>query len=275
MKIAIIGCGNMGSCFAERLGSYHHLYLHDRDQNWSEELAKKVNGTASLTLSDAVQEADIIILAVKPQNFSELALLLAPLLNTRQIVISLLAGTLLSTLKENFPNSIIVRIMPNLAIKYGEGVVGIVDSPELTEEIKKRINELLSPLGFLFWLKENLIDALTALAGSGPAFILTIIEAMTEAGVVMGLRADDAEALTLEMIHGSVAMMQKGKNHPGEFKRQIASPQGTTIAGLRMLEKNNLRSGLIETLLASYQRAQEIAVEKQGCLFKSGCELKI
>lgn len=261
MKIAIIGCGNMGSCFAEKLGAFHHLFLHDRDSKWTEELAEQVGSIACPSLSDAVREAEIIILAVKPQSFDALAPLLAPLVKSGQIVISLLAGTLLSTLKEKLPNSTIARIMPNLAIKYGEGVVGIVDSPELSEQIRKTIHELLHPLGFLFWLQESLIDALTALAGSGPAFILAIIEAMTEAGVVMGLRADDAEKLTLQMIQGCVAMVQRGKNHPAELRRQIASPQGTTIAGLRMLEKKNVRSGLIETVLASYQRAQELALK--------------
>lgn len=260
MKIAIIGCGNMGNCFAERLGSFHHLLLHDRDPNWTQELAKEVGGTPCSTLSDAVKEAEIIILAVKPQSLDELAPLLTPLLKSEQIIISLLAGTLLSTLKEKLPNLAIVRIMPNLAVKYGEGVIGIVDSSEISQELKETVNALLSPLGFLFWLKENLIDALTALAGSGPAFILTIIEAMAEAGVVMGLRADDAEELTVQTMHGCVAMMQRGKSHPAELRRQIASPQGTTIAGLRMLEKNNVRSGLIETVLASYGRAQELAM---------------
>ena len=101
------------------------------------------------------------------------------------------------------------------------------------------------------------------MTSSGPAFILTLIEAMIEAGVAMGFQVKDAEDLILQMMHGCLTMVQKTGEHPAKLKWQIASPNGTTIAGLRVLEKENLRSGLIETFLAAYQRAQEISKEQE------------
>lgn len=149
--------------------------------------------------------------------------------------------------------------MPNLAMCYGAGVIGIVDSPNLPLSLKDELEKLLAPLGWIYWLKESKIDALTSLTGSGPAFMLTLIEAMTEAGIAMGIQASDAQELILRMLQGCLTMMQKTGKHPGELKWQIASPNGTTMAGLRVLEREHVRSGLIETFLAAYQRAQEIA----------------
>jgi pyrroline-5-carboxylate reductase len=108
-------------------------------------------------------------------------------------------------------------------------------------------------------LKESQVDALTSLTASGPAFVFTMIEAMIDAGVLMGFQAKEAQDLILQMLQGCVTLLQQTERHPGELKWQIASPSGTTIAGIRVLEKENVRSGIIETFLATYQKTQEIA----------------
>jgi pyrroline-5-carboxylate reductase len=249
----------MGTGLAELLSPAHQMFLYDHDWNWTQELAQKVQGKACQELHEAVSQAEIIFLAIKPQNLNEIAESLTLLLKNEQVIISLLAGTPLVVLQHYFPPAILVRIMPNLALRYGVGITGIVDSPDFSPEFKIKLEELLTPLGLLHWLKENQMDALTSLASSGPAFILTLIEAMIEAGVAMGFQAKDAEALVLQMMQGCLTMVQKTGEHPAELKWQIASPNGTTIAGLRVLEKENLRSGLIETFLAAYHRAQEIS----------------
>jgi len=258
MQIAIIGCGNMGSSLAERLSPPHHLFLHDRDWNWTKELAHQVNGEACQSLREAIEKPQFIFLAVKPDNLKEVAPLILPYLKKDQVLISLLAGTSLVALKQDFPDSILVRIMPNLAIRYGAGVVGLVDSPEMSSPLKQQLQELLSPLGGLYWLKEDQIDAFTSLVGSGPAFILALIESVIEASIAMGFHRSDAQELTLRMWQGSLTLMQKTGQHPAELKWQIASPNGTTIAGLRALERGNVRSGVIETFLAAYQRAEQL-----------------
>jgi pyrroline-5-carboxylate reductase len=269
MHIAIIGCGKMGTALAELLGPSHQLLLYDRDWNWTQQLAQKVNGSPFQQLSEVLTKAQFIFLAVKPQNLKEIAPLMNPSLRKGQIIISLLAGTPLDILKHYFTQPVLVRIMPNLAMRYGAGVVGIVDTPDLSPELKQELQKLLTPLGLIYWLKENQMDALTALTGSGPAFILTLIEAMVETGVAMGFQAENAEHLIIQMLQGCITLLQKTGQHPAELKWQIASPNGTTIAGLRVLERENVRSGLMETFLATYQRAQELAKEHDKASMKT------
>ncbi|MFI0435473.1 MAG: pyrroline-5-carboxylate reductase [Parachlamydiaceae bacterium] len=259
MDIAIIGCGNMGTAVAELLSPLHRLILHDRDWNWTQELAHKIGGEPRQNINEAIDEAEVVFLAVKPQNLKEIAPLIKDDLKKNHILISLLVGTPLESLQNDFPSPTIIRIMPNLAMRYGEGIIGVVDTPALSLEIKNSLEELLAPLGLLYWLQESQIDALASLAGSGPAFILTLVEAMIEAGIAMGFKAKDAKNLTLKMMQGSLTMIEKSDTPLCELKWQIASPGGTTIEGLRRLEKGSLRSGLIETFLASHKKAQELA----------------
>jgi pyrroline-5-carboxylate reductase len=261
MQIAIIGCGKMGTALAELLAPSHHLLLYDRDWNWTQELAQKSKGEPFQQISEAINKAQFIFLAVKPQNLKEIAPQMNSHLRKGQIVISLLAGTPLDILRHSFTQPVLVRIMPNLAMRYGAGVVGVVDTPDLSPELKQELQKLLTPLGLIYWLKESQMDALTALTGSGPAFILTLIETMIETGVAMGFKAEDAQHLIIQMLQGCLTLLQKSGQHPAELKWQIASPNGTTIAGLRVLERENVRSGLMETFLATHQRAQELARE--------------
>lgn len=263
MRLAIIGCGNMGKGLAELLGPFHQIDLCDHHRERTQEVAKKINGEVHENPVKAVENAQFIFLAIKPQNLKELAHHIVAHLRPNQVIISLLAGTTLTTLFHHFPNSTIARIMPNLAMISAAGVIGLVDSPNLSSELKGELNSLLSPLGLLYWLKENQIDALTSLTASGPAFIFALIEAMTEAGVAMGFQAKEAQELILQMLQGCVALLQKTDHHPAKLKWQIASPSGTTIAGLRVLEKENVRSGLIETFLAAHQRAKELALSHE------------
>lgn len=260
MNIGLIGCGNMGKGLAELLSPFHHMLLHDRDWNWTQELARQVKGEAHKSLPEMIEKSQLIFLAIKPQNLKEIVPIIHSHLRKDHILISLLAGTPLSILKHAFPLPTIVRIMPNMAMRYGAGVVGIVDSPDLSLSLKDELQKLLAPLGMIYWIKESQIDALTSLTSSGPAFIFTLIEAMTEAGVAMGMQAADAQGLILQMMQGSLTLLVETGKDPAELIRQIASPNGTTIAGLKVLEKENVSSGLIKTFLAAYHRAQELSL---------------
>ncbi|WP_068470424.1 pyrroline-5-carboxylate reductase [Candidatus Protochlamydia phocaeensis] len=259
MHIAIIGCGNMGTGIAQGLSPFHKLALFDRDFPATQELAREIKARACPSAEEAIQEAEIIILAIKPQNLKEISDLIAPHLKTDQIIISLLAGTPHSVLRRYFHSSLIIRMMPNLALTYGEGVIGMVDNPYLTQALKHKLQTLFEPLGMVYWLSESKIDALTSLTGSGPAFIFTLIEAMVEAGMAMGFGAEDAKNLVLQMIKGSLTLLEKTRKHPGELKWQVTSPAGTTIEGLKALEDYAIRSGIIHTFLAAYERSKELS----------------
>lgn len=258
MRIAIIGCGNMGTAMAQSLSKEHELFLHDRDPVWTEGLQKEGFGKSYHQICDAIHNADMVILAVKPDHLEEVADQISSSMKEEQILVSLLAGVTLETIKSYFPTPMLVRMMPNLAATHGEGVIGLVNASHMSKEHKTEISHVFKPLGKLYWLPETKMDALTALTGSGPAFLFAIIESMVEAGVAMGFSAQDAQELILQMIKGSITLLQESKKHPAELKWRIASPGGTTIAGLLELEKSNLRSAVIQPFLASYKRAKEI-----------------
>lgn len=259
MKITIMGCGNMGKGLAPRLSEANQLFFYDRNFEKSQALEKEGLGKSCKELKDAIQSCAVLILAVKPMNVEEAAGQIAQYLHAGQTVISILAGTPIATLKKLFPATPIVRMMPNLAVIYGEGVMGVSVEEGIPEEQKRMLTSLLEPLGKIYWLPESKINALTALTGSGPAFFYTMLEAMIDAGVTMGFSADESQDMVQNMLQGSLTLLQKTGKHPGELKRQITSPGGTTIAGLNRLEEMGVRAGIINTFLACYERTNELS----------------
>lgn len=260
IKIAIIGCGNMGAAIAQRLSKHSTTILFDRNPEKVQKLAHLGYGKVSSSLEEAIEKADFVLLAIKPQNIEACASMINENIKNHQILISLLAATPLKKLKELFFNaSKIVRMMPNLAIKVGEGVAALCIDSEEPQEFKNKILDIFSSMGLVFWIDENKIDAISSLAGSGPAFIFTFIEAMIEASIAMGLPAKDALPLVLQTMQGSIALLQKSDVAVSTAKWQVTSPGGTTIAGLRQLEKSNVRSGIIETFIATFEKNKQIA----------------
>lgn len=259
MKIAIIGCGNMGRGLAQRLSTAHQLFLYDRNIEKSAILAQEGYGKGCKNLQEVIDSSELVILAIKPQNLKESAPLISQNLNENQMIISLLAGTPLSTLKNYFPHSQIIRMMPNLALIHGEGIIGLSHHGKISKEVLDNLTNTFELLGKVYWLQEDKIDAITSLAGSGPAFIFTMIEAMIDAGIAMGFNVKEAQGIVFQMIKGSLTLLEKSNKHPGELKWQIASPEGTTIAGLKKLEEQSLRSGIIHTFLAAYERSKQLS----------------
>lgn len=258
MKVAVIGCGVMGRAFAAHFSKKHPVILFDHQKEKSDSLAKEIEAKSSDSIQKAVQEADVVVLAVKPKDLSAVSQAASSAFSEKQIFVSILAGTSVEDLKKHFPKPHIVRAMPNLALICEKGVIGLVDTPSLEHEVKHKIDALLKGMGLVYWLPESKIDALTALAGSGPAFILVMIEAMMEGGVYMGFTSQEARELVLETMEGTVALLRAGKQHPAEIRAQIASPGGTTIAGLREMESSGVRAGIINTLLAAFKRSKEM-----------------
>ena len=155
-------------------------------------------------------------------------------------------------------------MMPNLPLVYGMGVIGLSSSNKIKNEDKEHLTKMFGSLGKIYWLPEEKIDALTALAGSGPAFFLVMVEAMIDAGIAMGFTAADAQGLIYQMLRGSLTLLEQTSKHPGELKWQIASPQGTTIAGLKRLEELALRGGIMNTFLAAYDRAKKLSSREES-----------
>jgi pyrroline-5-carboxylate reductase len=148
--------------------------------------------------------------------------------------------------------------MPNIAISQGQGVMGLTAQESLGASEREGLNKLFEPLGKIYWLPEEKFEALGVLAGSGPAFVFVMIEAMVEAGIALGFSAQQAQEMSCQTIQGALALLEKTGQHPGALKWQVTSPKGTTIAGIRALENKGLRSAILETFLATYARATQM-----------------
>lgn len=258
MKITIIGCGNIGSGIAHILANGHTLALHDRDSKKAGELAKEIGVKSYAKPADAVANSDVVILAVKPQSFNEVSEQISSLLTPKQVLVSILSGITLNTLRKHFKKIPLVRMTSNLPLIYGKGVIALAESSGLTKEAKSSLDKLFSSLGSVHWVPESKIDALTSLIGSGPAFMYVIFEAMVDASVAMGFSPPDGRQFILEMLEGAVTMLKESGQHPGELKWKTTSPAGTTIAGLQILEEAGVRGSIINMFLAAYERTQEL-----------------
>lgn len=258
-KVGIIGCGRMGTGIARKLAPQQQIFLYDRNPEKVKEIAFEIGAKVVDSPEELVNNADIVILAIKPQDLGSLSTLLHGKLHHAQLLVSILAGTSMAKLKHSFGTVPILRMMPNIALLYGQGVIGLADQDQLTKEIKKNVTEIFSCLGNLHWMPENKIDALTALAASGQAYAYVIIESIVEAGISMGFHPEEAMELVLEMFSGSMTMLKETKKHPSELKWAVTSPSGTTIEGLKVMERRGVRGGIIDSFLAAYDRARELA----------------
>lgn len=260
MEIRIIGCGAMGSAIAKVLAENgKKISLYDIYRERAETLARSIKARVSHSPLEGLVPQDYLLLAIKPQNFQIAANQLQAFKG--RLVASIITGITLSQLKTVFSHSKSLRMMPNLAVRYGAGITALAEVADLTP-LKTEIEMFFSPLGVLRWLPEENFDAITALTGSGPAFVFTLIEAMVDATVAMGLSSDMGYDLVKHMIEGTLTILYESNKLPGELKWHITSPAGTTIAGLRTLENKGIRSGIIETFLTAFQRARELKNSK-------------
>lgn len=255
MKIAIIGCGVMGSAFAKAWAKEHQVFLIGRDQSKLKALSLSLSAPV-VTLEEGCKAADVIMLGFKPKDLKDASSQIAPFLSSDKIVISILTGADSALLSSYLPKAKIVRTMPNLALTISQGIIGVAELQD--KELKKQIQDLLSPLGLVYFLPESKMEGFTALCGSSPAFAFVILEAMIEAGVSLGFSFNDAKELVFKVFEGSIGLLKELKMHPDELKMQISSPGGTTIAGLREMEKQGVASGIIETMFACYHKAVEM-----------------
>ena len=255
--LLLLGCGNMGRAMLDgwlRSGIDPACFtvIDPHAQNLPVGVAHHMD------YSSVEQRFLWALLAIKPQIFGEAAADILPLLSSDATVLSLLAGTLVDTLQEKLPGRSIVRIMPNLAVAIGKSPLGIFSADS---QARKPVEALLRPLGTLCWLNdEALMDAVTALAGSGPAFVYRFIDALAAAGEDLGLDADLALQLAKTMVNGASELAAAHDSHPSELARRVTSPGGTTAAGLAVLDKDGALQNLLKsTLTAARDRGVELS----------------
>lgn len=213
-------------------------------------------------LGRPAQPPDALVLAVKPQTFSADPDSFASLTNGGTLVISILAGKTLSNLRAALPDAgTIVRAMPNLAASVGRGATGLSAEPQISSEQKRVAHTLLEAVGHVEWLDENLIDAVTAVSGSGPAYVFYLTECLAEAGVAAGLPQDVAARLARATVEGAAALMAAEPDRsPAALREAVTSPGGTTAAALAMLGGGEGLARLMTMAVdAAKRRASELA----------------
>jgi len=211
--------------------------------------------------------APVLLLALKPQQLDGLLQRLAPLPPApppppglaRPLLVSVLAGVRLQRLHDAFPGWDVVRCVPNAPALVRRGLIGVSVSDTLAPAALRLAHALLSPVGRVLELPEAQLDAFLALTSSGPAFLAVVLEALADGGVAAGLPRTQALELAQAMAAGSLELLERQQLHPAQLKDMVASPGGTTMAGLRRLEAAGLRSALIEAVLAAYERSRALA----------------
>ncbi|MEU7137794.1 pyrroline-5-carboxylate reductase [Streptomyces sp. NPDC046261] len=262
-KVAVLGTGKIGEALLSgmiRAGwSTDDLMCTARRPERAEALRARY-GVEVVSNSEAAKAADTLILAVKPQDMAILLDELAPHLPADRLVISAAAGVPTAFFEEKLPaGTPVVRVMPNTPVLVDEGMSVISAGSHASEDHLLRTEEIFKPVGKTLRVPENQQDAATALSGSGPAYFYYLVEAMTDAGILLGLPRDKAHDLIVQAAIGAAVMLRDSGEHPVKLREAVTSPAGTTISAIRELESHGVRAALIAALEAARDRSRELA----------------
>lgn len=226
------------------------------------QLQEKYGVPCTTENATAVEGADVVILAVKPQRIDKVMSSLTGKLNQDALVISIVAGTSIARLMSGLNHGNVVRAMPNTPAQIGEGITVWTTSPDLPEERKKLAAEILKSLGDEIYVEdEAYLDMATAVSGTGPAYVFLFMEAMIDAGVHLGFPRRIAEELVVKTFRGSVDYYTRNQSHLAALRNQVTSPGGTSAEALYYLEKAGFRTAISRAVWAAYQRSQALGQE--------------
>jgi pyrroline-5-carboxylate reductase len=264
VRIGFLGAGKMATALAHGwlasgLTSADRLLASDPLPQAREGFAGELGLRTTADNRLVVTESDVLVLAVKPQTMKGLLAEVRQVVAARHLVVSIAAGIGLKLLAEGLgPDRRLIRVMPNTPCLVGASASGYAAGDSATEADIALVDRLLNAVGRAYRLPEPLLDAVTGLSGSGPAFVYVIIEALSDGGVRVGLPRDVATALAAQTVLGAAQMVLQTRTHPGVLKDMVASPGGTTIAGLHALERGGLRAALIDAVEAATRRSTEL-----------------
>jgi pyrroline-5-carboxylate reductase len=225
-----------------------------------EELRTRYGVRTTHSNAEAVAQSEVVIYAVKPQLMAEVLKETADQLDMSKLVISIAAGVPLRAIESLLQKQLrLIRVMPNIAASVKESATALSAGKHAQKEDVELALAIFNSVGKTVFLRENyLMDAITGLSGSGPAYIFIIVDALADAGVKMGLSRKDAQYLAAQTVLGSAKMLMETGEHPGQLKDRVTSPGGTAIAGIHTLEKGGLRTTLINAVEAATQRSKEL-----------------
>jgi pyrroline-5-carboxylate reductase len=264
MKILILGGGNMGMTYAQsflrsRIVNADNLMVLCRSTEKATQLSQQYEGHFYTDPNACVPSADLLILAVKPQDSMQLFDQIRPLVQPGQVYLSIMAGVRLSTMSEALGADKIIRAMPNLPAQIGAGVTAFTSTDPVTRIELVMVQNLLNTTGKTLYVeKEDMIDAATAISGSGPAYVYYFMNAMIEAAISMGFSDSEAELLVSQTFTGAVDLYNKANLSCEAWIGKVASKGGTTEAALRIFRDTALHADIIAGAGAALQRAQEL-----------------
>jgi pyrroline-5-carboxylate reductase len=263
MTVAIIGAGVMGETLLSGLIRGGHaiddLMVGEKRAERAAELREKY-GVRVVANTEAAAGADTVVLVVKPQDMGDVLTEIAPHLRTGQLLISLAAGITTQYIEKHIPDGIaVVRVMPNTPALVDEGMAAISPGTHCDDEHLALAEQMLSVTGRVMRVPEKQQDAVTAISGSGPAYLFFVVEAMIEAGVHLGLPRTTATELVVQTVVGSAKLLRETGTHPTVLREQVTSPGGTTAAAIRQLEDHKVRAAFITAMEAARDRSVALA----------------
>ncbi|MEB0044039.1 MULTISPECIES: pyrroline-5-carboxylate reductase [unclassified Pseudomonas] len=263
-RIAFIGAGNMAASLIGGLRAKGLDAAQIRASDPGAETRARVNAEHGIDVfadnADAILDADVVVLAVKPQAMKAVCEAIRPSLKPNQLVVSIAAGITCASLNNWLGAQPIVRCMPNTPALLRQGVSGLFATAHVSAEQRQQAQDLLSAVGVALWLnEEQQLDAVTAVSGSGPAYFFLLIEAMTAAGVKLGLPADIAAQLTLQTALGAAHMAVASDVDAAELRHRVTSPAGTTEAAIKSFQAGGFEALVEKALTAAAHRSAEMA----------------
>ena len=264
MKIGFIGCGNMasamiGGILKKGIFTKEEIIVSNLTEEGSRRSREKLGVVTTMENRQVAESAKIVVLAVKPQFYEAVLGEIKEVLTEEHVLIGIAPGKTLSWLEEKCGQPLkIVRLMPNTPAQVGEGMTGVCFNERVSEEEKQEICAITDSFGCTEVIPGRLMEGLSAVTGCSPAYVFMFLEAMADAAVHQGMPRKQAYRLAAQAVLGSAKMLLETEMHPGELKDMVCSPAGSTIEGVRMLEKNGFRSAVFEALCAAAEKGKKL-----------------
>lgn len=268
--LGFIGAGNMAGALARgavKAGALPatRICASDLAQGLLDRLSADLPGVQTYSdNAEVASHANLIVIAVKPDVVPIVLRQIAPVVTRDHCVVSIAAGVTIGAMQEHLPaDTRLIRVMPNTPCLVGESAAAYAAGPAATVEDRQAVETIFSSVGEVMEVKEGLLDAVTGLSGSGPAFVFQFIEALADGGVRAGLPRSVAMRLAAQTVRGAATMVLETGKHPGELKDMVTSPGGTTIAGVHALEDRGMRGAVMSAVLAAATRSKEMGAAKK------------
>lgn len=261
-NIGIIGCGQMGEAFLNGAIRYgiekNKIFIYEKSIERKKYLKQKYKLDFCDSIKFLCENCDVIFLCIKPQQLKDFSTDEGKSITNKNIVVSILAGVSIKLLGESLDTKKIIRVMPNNPSLIGEGLNAIVRSDLVDNTIYLNVIDILQELGKVIEVDEKYFDALTSISGSSPAYIYILIEAMADAGVYLGLTREQSLFISSQTVLGAAKMVAEYGLHPAELKDKVASPGGTTIEGIRILDSKGFRGIIFEAICAAAEKSSKL-----------------